>query len=107
VKTLLLFSLFVLARISLAAEMRGTETAALAVAVRAFQNIYAKPNLRHYSVEFQRRGDELEITFIADQPKKKFAPGEAGTGGGSIYGPDMTYVVSLSRLKILRYHFYR
>jgi hypothetical protein len=107
VKTLLLLSLFVVARTSLAAEMRGTEAAALTMAVEAFQKIYAKPDLRHYRVEHHRRGDQLEVTFIADQPKKKFGPGEAGTGGGSIYGPDMTYVVSLSRLKILRYNFYR
>jgi hypothetical protein len=77
------------------------------VAVEAFQKIYAKPDLRHYRVELHRRRDEIEITFLADQPKKKFAPGEAATGGGSIYGPDMTYVVSLSRLKILRSNFYR
>lgn len=95
------------ARTSCAAEMRATEAAALAVAVEAFQKIYAKPDLLHYRVEHHRRGDELEITFLADQPKKKFGSGEAGTGGGSIYGPDMTYVVSLSRLKILRSTFYR
>ena len=100
-------ALVVTSAVASAAEMRGTEAVAIAVAVENFKKIYAKPNLRHYSVEWRRRGRELEITFLADQPKKQFAPGEAGTGGGTIYGPDMTYVVSLTTLKILRYNFYR
>jgi hypothetical protein len=100
-------ALLVTSSVASAAEMRGTEAAAIAVALETFKKSYAKPDLRHYSVEWQRRGRELEITFLADEPKKHYGPGEAGTGGGSIYGPDMTFVVSLTTLKVLRYNFYR
>ena len=87
--------------------MRGSEAAAIAVAVDHFKKIYSKPDLRHYALRSERHGNEIEITFVADQSKKRFASDEAGTGGGSIYGPDMTYIVSLSTLKVLRFHFYR
>jgi hypothetical protein len=89
-----------------ALEMRGTEAAAISVAVERFKKIYARPDLRHYSVETERHGQELAITFVSEQPQT-YAPGEAGTGGGSRYGPDMTYVVSLTSLKVLRFNFYR
>ena len=99
--------LIVLASQALAGAIRGDEAAAIAVAVEQFKNIYAKPDLRHYSVEYARHGRDLAVTFIADEPTKHPAPNHAQTGGGSIYGPDMTYVVSLSTLKVLRFNFYR
>jgi hypothetical protein len=89
-----------------AVKLKGSEAAAAALAVDAFKKIYAKPDLRHYSVELSRRGKQLEVTFIADSPKT-YAPGTAGTGGGSKFGPDMTYVVSLDQLKIISFNFYR
>jgi hypothetical protein len=100
---------FALPRASFAEEavkLRGSEVAATALAVDAFKKIYAKPDLRHYSVQLSRHGKQLEITFIADTPKT-YAPGTAGTGGGSKFGPDMTYVVSLDPLKIISFNFYR
>ncbi|SRR6266404_8333924 len=89
-----------------AVKLKGSEVAATALAVDAFRKIYAKPDLRHYSVELRRRGKQLEVTFIANSPKS-YAPGAAGTGGGSKFGPDMTYVVSLDQLKIISFNFYR
>ena len=66
--------------------MRATEAAALAIAVEAFKKIYAKPDLRHYSVEYVRHGNELKITFLTD------SDGTNTIGGGNSFGPDMTYV---------------
>ena len=86
--------------------MRGTQAAALTVAVESFKKIYAKPDLRHYSIQYVRHGNELEITFLGDAPRT-YGPGEAGTGGDTKWGPDMTYVVSLRTLKIIRFNFYR
>jgi hypothetical protein len=102
----LLFSLFAAASIS-AREIGGSEAAAIAIAVDAFKQIYAKPDLRHYAVEVTRHGDELEITFLGDRPKRSLQRNETVPIEPSKYGPDMTYVVSLKRLKILRYNFYR
>lgn len=89
-----------------ATKLTGSEAAATALAVNAFKKIYAKPDLRHYSVELNRRNKQLEVTFIADTPKN-YPPGTAGTGGGSKFGPDMTYIVSLEQLKIVSFNFYR
>ena len=88
-------------------KVAGAEAAAISVAVEAFKKIYARPDLRHYSVEFARRKNELEITFVAENPEKVDNRHPGTVGGGTIYGPDMTYVVSLKTFKILRYNFYR
>ena len=45
-----------------AREIAGSEAAAIALAVNAFRQTYAKPDLRHYRVEVARLGDELEVT---------------------------------------------
>jgi len=102
-----LIVLIILESQAFAGSMRGDEAAAIAVAVERFKSIYTKPDLRHYSVEYARHGKELEVTFISDEPTKHPEPNHARTGGGSIYGPDMTYVVSLTTLKVLRFNFYR
>jgi hypothetical protein len=108
----LLFSGFVALAIfavtSIAArEIAGSEAAAIALALNAFRQIYAKPDLRHYTVEVARHGGDLEVTFMGDRPTHRLKPNETLPIGPSIYGPDMTYVVSLKRLKILRYNFWR
>jgi len=58
-------------------------------------------------VERARRKNELEITFLPDNPEKVDSKHPGAVGGGTIYGPDMTYVVSLKTFKIVRYNFYR
>jgi hypothetical protein len=88
-------------------SLTGAEAAAISIAVEAFKKIYAKPDLRHYTVELARRKNELEITFVADNPEKVDNKHPGTVGGGTIYGPDMTYVVSLKTFKIVRYNFYR
>ena len=87
-------------------EMRGAELAAAAEAVTNFKKIYAKPDLHHYTIKLERRGDLLEVTFVGDAPSK-YIKGTAGTGGGSTFGPDMTYVVSLRTLKVVSFNYYR
>ena len=88
-------------------EIAGSEAAAIALGVNALRQTYAKPDLRHYTVEVARHGDELEVTFMSDRPMHRLKPNETVPIGPSIYGPDMTYVVSLKHLKILRHNFWR
>ncbi len=86
----------------------GREVAAIAVAVNAFTAATnRKFDLRHYTVDIERHGDTLEVTFGADPDPPPHPPNWAGTGGGSVYGPDMRYVVSLTTLKVLRFNFFR
>lgn len=87
-------------------KLTGSEAVALGLAVDAFKQIYAKPDLRHYTVQLKRRGKQLEVTFVGETPKT-YPPGTAGTGGGSSFGPDMTYVVALDPAKIVSSNFYR
>ena len=101
-------ALSLLAVASIAArEMPGNEAAAIALAVNAFKEIYAKPDLKHYTVQVTRHGDEPEITFTGDRPKSSRKPNDTLPIGPSVYGPDMRYVVSLKRLKILHYNFWQ
>lgn len=93
--------------------IRGGAANGLALALQSFKNnrnskfeghpVYG--DLKHYRIEVTRREKYFEITFIPDQsPLKK---GEAGTGGGTDYGWDVTYLVSLDGNKILREHFWK
>jgi hypothetical protein len=86
--------------------LRGPALAAANVAIADFKKLNPKADLRHYSVELIRHGKDLEVTLIPDLPAH-FPPGRAGTGGETVYGPSMTYVVSIERLKILRFNFHR
>jgi hypothetical protein len=91
----------------------GREAEAIAVAVGDFHKNQGKTidgsimfgDLRHYTVELKRHGKEVEIIFIPDMPPLK--SNEAGTGGGTIYGCEVHYFVSLQTLKIMRFHFSR
>ena len=88
-------------------HLAGDEAAAISVAVEAFKKIYAKPDLRHYTVELARRKNQLEVTFVPDDPQKVDSRHPGVLGGDTVYGPAMTYVVSLKTFKIVRYNFYR
>jgi hypothetical protein len=89
-------------------RLTGPEVAALKVAVDDIRaHRFAKiGDLKHYDVEVARHGGTLEVSFFPHQ-KKYFAPGEAGTGGGTVYGDEVHIFVSLKRLKVLRYQFAR
>jgi hypothetical protein len=108
--TAIVFCGFLSSQIAVAVDNRhlaGDEAAAISVAVEAFKKIYAKPDLRHYTVDFVRRKNELEVTFVPDDPQKVDSRHPGVLGGETVYGPAMTYVVSLKTLKIVRYNFYR
>lgn len=85
---------------------RGPEMVAVTKAINRFEKIYARPDLQHYSVRLTKSRSTLEITFIPDQPKT-YQKGTAGTGGATMYGPAMTYTVSLKTAKVLDYNFQR
>jgi hypothetical protein len=89
-------------------QFTGREVAAISVATAAFKaTTHGIPDLRHYTVEIAPRGRELEVTFIADPDPPPHPPNWAGTGGGSVYGQDIRFVVSLSTLKVVRFNFFR
>ena len=88
-----------------ATELSGREAMAIAVAVNAIKKIYAKPNLRHYTTEVQRHGEEIEVTFLPDQPEKVDATHGGTAGGATAYGPEVHYFVSSESLRILRLEF--
>jgi hypothetical protein len=88
-------------------HLTGVEVSAVMIAAADFKEKHASVSgyPRHYTVEVERHGGQLEVVFIPNQPP--LGPNEAGTGGGNIYGPEVAYFVSLSRLKIVRFHFAR
>ena len=87
--------------------LTGREVEAVGVAVAAFKRgRYSKSgDLRHFTVELDRHGKQLEVTFVPNLPRLR--PNEAGTGGSNIYGDEVHYYVALSSLKIVRMHFAR
>ena len=94
-------------------ELRGREAEAIQLVTRVFKSkqgtkyagwpVYG--DLRHYSVEIERHGKKIEIIFVPDQPPLK--PNQAGTGGGTKYGWEVHYIVSLDRMKVLEEHYAR
>jgi hypothetical protein len=86
--------------------IRGLELTAINIATTHFKRLNPRVDLKHYDIEITRRRSELEIAFIADFPERT-PPPDARTGGGTIYGPDMIYTISMPRLKITRYIFQR
>lgn len=105
--------IFSIARAESQVEVRGHEAEAIALALQSFKSnqkgtYQGKPvygNLKHYAVQVERHTRHIEITFVSDQPPLK--KNEAGTGGGSIYGWDVTYLISLDGKRILNEHFWR
>jgi len=96
-----------------APAIRGREAEAVALTVKTFKSkqgtFYAGwpvyGDLKHYTLELLRHHNTLEITFVPDQPKLK--RNEAGTGGGTKYGWDVHYVVSLDPLRIVKEEYAR
>jgi len=86
--------------------IRERELTAVNTAVTHFRRLNPSVDLKHYEIEITRRRSELQIAFIADYPERN-PPPHARTGGGTIYGPDMIYTVSIPQLKIIRYTFQR
>jgi len=89
-------------------KLSGREAEAVNLATRDFiAKHYSKSgDLRHYTVEMERRGRTVEITFLPDEPRP-LRLNEAGTGSGTAYGLCVTYIVSLGPPKIIRFYFAR
>jgi len=91
-----------------AVKLSGSDAEAVNLATRDFiaKHYSRSGDLRHYTVEMERRGRTVEITFLPDEPRSLRA-NEAGTGSGTAYGLCVTYIVSLSPPKIARFYFAR
>ena len=78
--------------------LRGSEAAAIRLAIDDFsQHHYsASGDLAHYQLRLHRENDKLEIDFIPDTDPRGPYP-----GGGTAYGKEVIYTVSLQPLKIL------
>jgi hypothetical protein len=115
-RALFLVLLAFFAQAALAAEpnsLRGNEAEAVALATQVFKSkqgstyrghpVYG--DLRHYTVELARHGRKLEIVFVPEEPRLKRR--EAGTGGSTIYGWEVHYIIALDRMRILEEHYAR
>jgi hypothetical protein len=89
-------------------KLSGREAEAITLATRDFiaKHYSRSSDLRHYAVEIERHRKTVEIVFLPDEPRA-LRSNEAGTGSGTAYGLCVTYIVSLSPPKIVRFYFAR
>jgi hypothetical protein len=88
--------------------LSGREVSAITVAVAAFKagHYSTSGDMKHFSVELERRGNVLEVAFVPDEPPGR-RPNHAETGGSTIYGQTVHFYISLRSLKIVRWHLAR
>jgi hypothetical protein len=112
-----LVAVFLLPVVSYAAEpfrLTGREAEAIQLSTQVFKSKQGSKDqeghpvygdLKHYSVQVERHGRKLEVIFVPEEPPLK--PNEAGTGGSSIYGWEVHYIIALDRMRILEEHYAR
>jgi hypothetical protein len=97
-------------------RLTGKEAEAVALAVGDFKKnqgstYKGKPvygDLKHYSVELRREGNNIEVVFGPDfGPEDRGPDGLPTVGGATQYGWEVDYSISLEPLKILRRDFAR
>jgi hypothetical protein len=78
--------------------LQGAEVAALRLAVDDFieHHYSTSADLVHYRLRLHRAADKLEIDFIPDTDSRGPRP-----GGGTDYGREVFYTVSIQPLKIV------
>jgi hypothetical protein len=78
--------------------LSGREASAVRLAVDDFTRHHysASGDLSRYTLKLRRRAKQIEIDFIPDTEPRGPYP-----GGGTMYGPEVYYTVSLEPLKIL------
>ena len=95
-------------------RLTGREAEAIQLATQVFKSKQGSKDqeghpvygdLKHYTVQVERHGRKLEVVFVPEEPPLK--PNEAGTGGSSIYGWEVHYIIALDRMKILEEHYAR
>jgi hypothetical protein len=112
-----LLSVLLLPVVSYAAEpvhLTGREAEAIQLATKTFKSKQGSKDqeshpvygdLKHYTVQIERHGRKLEVIFVPEESPLK--PNEAGTGGSTIYGWEVHYIIALDRMKILEEHYAR
>jgi hypothetical protein len=95
-------------------HLTGREAEAIQLATKVFKSKQGREDqeghpvygdLKHYTVEVERHGGKLEVVFVPEEPPLK--PNEAGTGGTTIYGWEVHYIIALDQMKILQEHYAR
>ena len=83
-------------------RLTGREAAALRLAVEDFtrHRYSASGDLSRYTVKLRRSSKQLDVDFIPDTERRGVYP-----GGGTIYGPHVSYTVFLKSMKIVTHPF--
>jgi hypothetical protein len=87
-------------------ELSGSDVAAVMVAAADFKARYPRVELRHFDVAIEHHSGAVEVVFIPRDPPNPPA-NSAGTGGETVYGPEMHFFVSSKTLKIIRFEYAR
>lgn len=82
--------------------LTGREAAAVRLAVDDFMRhrYSASGDLTRYTLKLRRSPKQLEVDFIPDTEARGVYP-----GGGTIYGPQVSYTIFLKSMKIVTHPF--
>jgi hypothetical protein len=82
--------------------LSGREATALRLAVDDFihHHYSASGDLTRYTLKLRRTPKQLDVDFIPDADPRGVYP-----GGGTVYGPDVSYSVILKSMKLVAHPF--